>query len=73
MRGTEGDAAAAQGGRLAEAAAAALAGAEVDRGVQLSCGEHSDYGLLHPRQPGCAHPCAAGALLAGRSARRASP
>ena len=36
----------AEGGRLAGAAAAALAGAEVDRGVQLSCGEHSDYGLL---------------------------
>ena len=41
-----GDAPAAQSGRLAGAASAALAGAEVDRGVQLSCGEHSDYGLL---------------------------
>lgn len=33
-------------GRLTEAASRALEGAEVDRGVQLSCGEHSDYGLL---------------------------
>ena len=43
-----GDATADRGGgvRLAGAAAAALAGAEVERGVQLSCGEHSDYGLL---------------------------
>lgn len=25
---------------------AAAAGAEIDRSVQLSCGEHTDYGLL---------------------------
>ncbi len=41
-----GEAAGAPEGRLHEAASRALAGAEVDRGVQLSCGEHSDYGLL---------------------------
>ena len=40
MRGAQ------QTGNLHEAACAALGGAEVDRGVQLSCGEHSDYGLL---------------------------
>jgi hypothetical protein len=34
-------------GALKEAAAAAAAGqAEVERSVQLSCGEHTDYGLL---------------------------
>jgi hypothetical protein len=44
----QGEAHAAQGhGRLAEAAARAVEdGAEVHPGVQLSCGEHSDYGLL---------------------------
>ena len=35
-----------QEGRLGEAAAQAVAGAEVERHVQLSCGEHTDYGLL---------------------------
>lgn len=33
-------------GGIREAAAAALQGAEVERSVQLSCGEHTDYGLL---------------------------
>lgn len=31
---------------MREAAAAALQGAEIQRSVQLSCGEHTDYGLL---------------------------
>ena len=35
-----------QGGLREAAAAAATEGAEVDRSVQLSCGEHADYGLL---------------------------
>ena len=35
-----------QGGLREAAAAAANEGAEVDRSVQLSCGEHADYGLL---------------------------
>ncbi|KAI8477180.1 MAG: hypothetical protein J3K34DRAFT_515859 [Monoraphidium minutum] len=34
------------GGGLREGAAAAAAGAHVGRDVQLSCGEHTDYGLL---------------------------
>ncbi|KIY99545.1 hypothetical protein MNEG_8416 [Monoraphidium neglectum] len=34
------------GGRLQEGAAAAAAGADISRDVQLSCGEHTDYGLL---------------------------
>jgi isopenicillin N synthase-like dioxygenase len=29
-----------------EAAAAAAGGSEVERSTQLSCGEHTDYGLL---------------------------
>lgn len=33
-------------GGIREAAAAAVQGAEVERSVQLSCGEHTDYGLL---------------------------
>ena len=33
-------------GGIREAAAAALRGVEVERSVQLSCGEHTDYGLL---------------------------
>jgi isopenicillin N synthase-like dioxygenase len=33
-------------GGIREAAAAAATGANVDRAVQLSCGEHTDYGLL---------------------------
>lgn len=33
-------------GGVREAAAAALQGADVERSVQLSCGEHTDYGLL---------------------------
>ena len=31
---------------MREAAAAALQGAEIQRSVQLSCGEHTDYGML---------------------------
>jgi isopenicillin N synthase-like dioxygenase len=34
------------GGHLHEAASQAVKGAEVGRDVQLSCGEHTDYGLL---------------------------
>lgn len=30
----------------AEGSQAAGAGGEIDRSVQLSCGEHTDYGLL---------------------------
>ena len=39
-----------------EGAAAAARGAEVARSVQLSCGEHTDYGLLTlvNQQPGVA-------------------
>lgn len=33
-------------GGIREAAAAAARGDEVERSVQLSCGEHTDYGLL---------------------------
>ena len=33
-------------GGVREAAAAALQGADIERSVQLSCGEHTDYGLL---------------------------
>ncbi|CAL8466051.1 g5587 [Coccomyxa elongata] len=33
-------------GQLGQAASQAVAGAEVERHVQLSCGEHTDYGLL---------------------------
>ncbi|KAK9804233.1 hypothetical protein WJX72_002642 [[Myrmecia] bisecta] len=44
--GSSGTAASAAAAKLHDAAAAALKGAEVDRAVQLSCGEHTDYGLL---------------------------
>lgn len=39
-----------------QGAAAAARGAEVARSVQLSCGEHTDYGLLTlvNQQPGVA-------------------
>lgn len=33
-------------GGIREAAAAAMKGNEVEKSVQLSCGEHTDYGLL---------------------------
>lgn len=33
-------------GGVRETAAAALQGADISRSVQLSCGEHTDYGLL---------------------------
>ncbi|KAL3151731.1 hypothetical protein ABBQ38_012710 [Trebouxia sp. C0009 RCD-2024] len=33
-------------GGVRETAAAALQGADIERSVQLSCGEHTDYGLL---------------------------
>ena len=33
-------------GGIREAAAAGMKGDEVERSVQLSCGEHTDYGLL---------------------------